>query len=202
MALESKFFSDVALSTPLIATDFEQLEDGTNSSGLPSPADRVVYFGLPNAAKQVQALSNPGVDPILIRILTNVEPWLAQHTYANGDILQPSVPNGYKYQVEGNGDSGTTEPVFSTTLGSAFVDGGILLRCIDEIHEAGEIRLATSQAGLDSATPGADLNLGTAIAGNTAVPVWMRVTQGIHPAGAAVFYDLRFETVELTEAVI
>lgn len=35
-----------------------------------------------------------------------------------------------------------------------------------------------------------------------AVPVWMRVVQGIHPAGSAVFYDLRFETVELTEAMI
>lgn len=202
MAIESSFFSDVALSVPIVQTDFEQLEDGESGTGMPSPADRVVYFGLPNAAKQAQALSNPGVDPILTSIVSNVAAWQASTTYAIGDIVQPSTPNGYKYQAESAGDSDAAEPAWPTTIGASVVDNGVTWRCIDEIHQAGEVRLSTSQAGLDGATPGADLNLGTTISGDNAVAVWMRIAQGIHPAGSSVWTDLRLETVELAETLI
>jgi hypothetical protein len=202
MALSSGFFSDSGMSSPLTITEFEQLEDGSSSPGLPSPADRVVYFGLPDAAKQIQALSDPGVDPIVISIVTNVAAWQASTTSVSGDIVQPSTANGYKYEAQSNGASDTAEPTWPTTIGATVVDNEVTWRCIDEIHQGAEIRLATSQAGLDSATPGDSLSLAASIAGGTAIPIWMRVSQGVHPAHASVFYDLKLETVELTEPVI
>ena len=203
MAIESGFFSDVALSASLAQADFEQLEDGSSDPGMPSPADRVVYFGLPNAAKKVQALSSPGVDPILIKINSNVPAWAVSSAYSVGDIVQPPTPNGYKYQSESDGNSDATEPAaWPTTIGATVVDGGVTWRCIDEIHEASEIRLASTQAGLDGATPGADLDLGNTVNGGTSRAVWMRAAQGTHPTGNSVYTDLRLDTVDLVESAL
>ena len=43
-------------------------------------------------------------------------------------------------------------------------------------HEASEIKLATSQLGLDSAGAGSALNLGPTITGGSAIAIWIRLT--------------------------
>ncbi|MCU7845287.1 MAG: hypothetical protein KZQ93_15770 [Candidatus Thiodiazotropha sp. (ex Monitilora ramsayi)] len=202
MALESSFHSDAALTTPIVSLASKQLEDDSSSPAYPNPADRVAYFGLANAAKKVEALSNPGVDQIQINIVSNVVGWSAGATIALSDIVQPSTPNGYKYQAQGAGTThATVEPTWPTVIGETVDDNGITWECIDEIHAASEFRLATSQAGLDAATPGAAINVGTTINGGTGVSVWMRIDQGVHPAGDP-YADVRLETNDLVESVI
>ena len=201
MTIESGFFSDAALSAAITSLYSGQLEDGSSSAGVPSPSDRKIYFGLPNASKQVQASSNPGVDSIEIRIVSNVSAWQASTTYATGDIMQPTTPNGYKYEIQNDGDWGGTEPTWPTTIGADVVNGTVTIRCIDEIHQSSEIRLATTQVDLDGATPGDPLDIGTTVSGGTAIPIWLRLAQGVHPAGDP-YADLKLETVDLVEPTI
>lgn len=201
MAIESGFYEDSGLTVQAGAVNISQLEDGTSVPAYPSPADQVIYFGLANAAKKVQALSSPGVDHILVSIVTNVGSWAASTAVLLNDLMQPDPPNGYKYQALGNGTTGASPPTLPTVIGQTVIDNDFTWECVDEIHLASEVRLATSKAGLDTATPGANLDIGTTVTGGTAVPVWMRTASGVHPAGGP-YADLRLETVDLVETTV
>lgn len=195
MAIESGFFSDVGLSSQITSKPFTQKNDGTSD-----PLDAVVYFGLPNASKKVQADSDPGVDQITISISTAISSWVASTAYVVNDIMQPPTPNGYKYKCTVAGTSGASEPTYTTTIGSTFTDGTATWLCYDEIHQSSEIKIATSLAGLDSATGGASLDIGTTVNGGTPIAVWMRAAQGVHPFGTSS--DTKLSTVALAESAI
>lgn len=66
MALTFKFFHDSALTqeidggAPLTATQ--------DSDGGIGPIDKIVYLGSPASGTQIQASSDPGVDPIVVSI--------------------------------------------------------------------------------------------------------------------------------------
>lgn len=53
--------------------------------------------------------------------------WVVAFAYVVGDIVQPTTPNGYFYQIA-TGDDGTshaaTEPTWPTTVGEEVVDNG------------------------------------------------------------------------------
>lgn len=115
MALTFGFFEDANLTTPVSTLSFTFESDGSTG-----PLDKVIYLGSTDGTKTLQAVSNPGVDPITVSV-SDSAPGAGQETTA--------------------------------------------------------VKLATTQAGLDTATPGASLSLGTSISGGTAnaQPIWMRV---------------------------
>ncbi len=200
--MESGFFSDSGLTAQIVSITSQQMEDGGSSTGYPSPADVRVFLGIPNASKKIMALSNPGVDPIQVSLVSNVPGWTASTAIAEGDIVQPSTPTGYKMRAKTAGTtSATTEPVWPTAIGAEVIDNDFTWEVIDEIHQVSEIRLATSQANLDTAVAGDPLSLGIEIAGGAGVAVWMRLVQGVHPAGDP-YADIRLETNELSEPTI
>lgn len=63
MAITFGFFTDPALTTPLVAR--LQFVQAVSS---PTPADKVLYFGSPELGRVCQANSSPGVDPIVVSI--------------------------------------------------------------------------------------------------------------------------------------
>jgi hypothetical protein len=62
-------------------------------------------------------------------------------------------------------------------------------------HEATEIKLATTQVGLDSAVAGDPLNLGTTLAAQTAYPIWIRLTDATGGPVPSTELSLVFNTV-------
>lgn len=115
-------------------------------------------------------------------------------------------------QVSQNAD-GSTPPVDnvlylgSTTAGRKFqadsnpgVDP-ISISVVDASpgsgHEASEVKLASTLAGLDSATPGAALNVGTQILSGVAnaVPVYVRVDDATGTVGTATELSLDSNTI-------
>ncbi len=115
MPLTFQFYEDSNLTNPVGTLSFTFESDGSTGA-----IDTVVYFGSTDGTKTLQALSNPGVDPIQVSV-------------------SDSAP--------GSG------------------------------QEATAVKLATTQAGLDTATPGAALSLGASISGGVAnaVAIWIRV---------------------------
>lgn len=76
----------------------------------------------------------------------------------------------------------------------------ILVRLIDTVtgngHDIGTevtYRLATTQAGLDTAVDNQPLSLGAQVNGGTAVEIWLRITESAQP-NVGVFTDLTVET--------
>lgn len=79
----------------------------------------------------------------------------------------------------------------------------ILVTIVDADDETGEpdtaVSLATSQVGLDTATPGASLSLGTSIESGSAnaIAFWVRIDDATEEAGA--YTDLSLVTNDLAE---
>ena len=67
MAISFKFYHDAALTqeinlgNPLAATQ--------DVAGALPPVDKIIYLGSTIAANKVQAVSNPGVDPIIVSVV-------------------------------------------------------------------------------------------------------------------------------------
>jgi len=55
--------------------------------------------------------------------------WVASTAYALGAYVRPTTPNGFRYECTTAGTSGTTEPVWPTTLGSTVTDGTAVWTC-------------------------------------------------------------------------
>lgn len=57
--------------------------------------------------------------------------WLATHDYSVGDVVSPTVPNGFKYEaIADTGSSDAGEPAWPTVLGETIVDDGITWECV------------------------------------------------------------------------
>lgn len=96
--------------------------------------------GYPNPAQlaQVQALSDSMVDGALARvypgpfpIVQNFNAWVANTAYAVGQMVVPTVPNGFAFRVVGlSGTSGAVQPTWPTVLSQTVTDGTITWVCI------------------------------------------------------------------------
>lgn len=62
-----KFFHDPSLTQEIDVGD--PLTATQDSAGGIGPVDKVIYLGSPASATQIQAASNPGVDPIVVSIV-------------------------------------------------------------------------------------------------------------------------------------
>lgn len=140
--------------------------------------------------RKLQAESNPGVDDIVITVVDRLPEWQADHVYTVGSHVQPTTPNGLRYEVTARtGDfksHASTEPTWPTTpIGATVVDDAITWTLIGQKHETTEVSLALTEGDLDTATPGASLNLGHTIESTTAnaVKIWIKVVNAVTTVG-------------------
>ncbi len=192
-----KWHSDAALTTPITGSIVsDHLVDGSDGAD-----DFVQYLGSAASGKKLEAQSNPGVDQIALSIAHTVAARQNSHAYALNDRMRPVPENGYKYKCTVAGTSAASQPGgIPTTIGATFADGGVTWQCETETNQVADVKLATTQVGLDSATWGAGLNLGTVINSGAAnaKTVWMRVrdsTQYIQTTDLQVVANTCVESV-------
>lgn len=177
--LTFKFWTDTSLTVAF--SGLYQLVHQTDLSD--NPQDFVLYFGSDETAatRKVEATSNPGVDNITLTPTYILPEWDNATAYSLGDLAEPVTPNGFKYKITTAGTSGASEPTWPTTIGATVIDGTCVWECLSARHPITEIKLATSEAGLTSATGGASLNIGTSIQSGSAnkVAVWIRITNTV-----------------------
>lgn len=176
--LSFKLYNDSALTIPfggvLSVTHQTDLSD--------NPADFILYFGSVTSGRQLQSNVDPGVASITLTPTDILPSWLASADYAVDEAAEPIIENGYRYVVTVAGTSGSTEPVWPTTIGQTVTDGGVEWRTASATHEPTEVKLALSVGGLDSALPGAAMEIGQTITtGSTnAVPIHIRITNSVN----------------------
>lgn len=176
--LNFRFFTDPALTSPLVGNLLsDHLVDGSQPNG-----QFTIYLGTLASNLKAEAHSNPGVDQISVQPRHTVAAWAASAAKSVNDIVRPATHNGYRYKCTVGGTTGGSQPTWPTTIGQTVVDGTVTWRCESELNDITDVRLATTQGGLASATWGAALNLGTSIlsgAGNAAT-VWIEVRDSTH----------------------
>lgn len=68
-------------------------------------------------------------DPDYLLQIATVK-WQASYNYSVGDLVIPTTPNGYCYEVTvDGGSSGGSEPTWPTTLNETVSDGGLTWKC-------------------------------------------------------------------------
>ena len=70
------------------------------------------------------ACGRAALHDVKVRNLVNAAPWIPSYAYARYAIVTPRVPNGRAYQCTSAGTSGTTDPAWTTVLGSTVSDNG------------------------------------------------------------------------------
>ena len=132
----------------------------------------VLYFGSKTVGRQlgVQA-SSTDANPKLIVAETN-QAWVASKAVTAGKIVQPE--NGYMYRATKGGTTGTTAPIWPTTLDTGIDDGTTRWVNIGKAFDMSFIKLALSEAGL---TGGLTIvNLPAVINSGAAIPIWFKAT--------------------------
>lgn len=168
-------YADAALTTVLSDLLTQHWTDHSEGSRTAQ-----VWLGDPTAGNKVQAISNPGVDPITVTPVSSVAAWAASTAYSLGAVRTPTAPNGYVYTVTTAGTSAASQPTWPTTIGATVTDGGVTWTCSAEQDLTTEYKLASSEAGLTAAVAGAGLSLGTQVLSGVAnaATFWVRVTNG------------------------
>ena len=148
-----------------------------------NPQDFTLYLGSVLTDRQLQAASSPGVASITLTPTDILPIWAVATTYVVGDKVQPIAGNGFVYKCTVSGTShAATEPSWPvTTIGTTVTDGTCTWELNSAHHETTEIKLALTEGGLDSATPGAALSVATTVLGGTSndVEIWIRVTNAV-----------------------
>lgn len=197
--LTFKFYTDSGLTVAF--SNIYQLIHYTDLSD--NPQDFTLYFGSAQSAgtRSLKATSNPGVDSITLTPTLTLATYAASTAYSDGDVVQPTTPNGYRYTVTTAGTSGV-EPTWPTTLGSTVTSGSATFTLYSARHPASEIKLALSSGGLAGATGGSALSLATTILSGTAnaVPVYIRVTNSVSTVSDTTGYpDIKLYMNEVIE---
>lgn len=153
------------------------------------PFEATLYIGsLSTVTTTLKAASNPGVDNIVVSVADNLPIWTAATTYAIGYASQPTVANGKRYVVSVAGQShASVEPTWPTTpVGATVTDGTVTWQLVGPKHSVNEVKLANTEGGLATATPGASLSLGTSITSGAvnAKPIWIELTNGVSTLGS------------------
>lgn len=172
--LSFKLYTDSGLTT-----EFSGIFNLTHQSDLSdNPTDFQLWFGSTVSGRTLQTTTNPGTDQITLTPTFILGEWAASTAYAVGDSVEPTTPNGFIYEVDtgGAGTSDSTEPTWPTSgIGSTVTDGTVTWKLVAQKHETTEVKLALTAAGLDAATAGAALNLGTSIDAGSANAVEVNV---------------------------
>lgn len=176
--LTFKLYTDTNLTA-----EFSGLYQLTHETDLSdNPQDFTLYLGSVTADRQLEAVSNPGVDSITLTPTNTLDEWEASTAYTVGNMIEPVTPNTYVYRCTTAGTSDSSEPTFPTGgIGSTVADGTAVWTLVGKRHEITEITLALSSGALTTNTPGDPLDVATTITSGTAnkVPIYMRITNAV-----------------------
>lgn len=183
--LTFKLYSDSDLTIPSTNT----LSLIHNSDLSDNPQDFVFYFGSTTANRKLQTKNNPGTDDITITPVEILKSWSAGLDVTVGDIIVPTSANDNdrKYRCTAAGKTSTTEPSWTTVSSNVYNDGSdVKWEYAGVAHQKSEIKLASTNAGLASATAGAPLSLGTEIlaAKANAKQIHIRITNTVTEIGS------------------
>lgn len=200
-----KLFTNAALTTPLTGN----LSSQHNVDGTSAAAQHTIYFGSLGSAggntadRKAQANSNPGVDNLTASIVYKHPVWAASTAKLVNDIVRPTVANGWKFQAQGAGTTGATQPTWPLTINATVVDGTVTWKNIGHILDLTDLKLAATQAGLATATAGAALSLGVTVtsASANAKPIWAEVVAAPDTL-IALYDDLKIETNQWRETPV
>lgn len=174
-----KLYTDVGLTT-LFGGDLSLLHYTNLSDG---SQDTQLWLGSNTSGVQFTAVSNPGVDQITLTPTDILPEWAAATAYTSGQSVEPTTPNGFRYECTTSGTShATIEPTWPLTpVGATVTDGTAVWTLRGASHQTSEIKLALTSGGLAAAVAGAALNLGTSIDGGVAgaVEINIRVTNAV-----------------------
>lgn len=166
-------YSDAGLTVEVNSLKLLHKTDGSLD-----PAKRQLWIGSTNSGEKLQAASNPGVDPLTLSI-TQLHPARANsEAILTGDKRRISPSNNTIFQANNNGTTAASPPTWNTTIGGTTVDGSVTWTAVAKEDTPDEIKLALTEAGLVSASPGAGLSLGTTILGGVgnAATFWLQQT--------------------------
>jgi len=182
--LTFQLYSDSGLTTyantaPTITANSD-LSDGYH--------DFVYYFGSTDTTQQLQAVSSPGTDNIVLTPTYILPAWIASTAYALGYSIIPSTANGYRYVCTTAGTTDASAPTWGTILNGTTTSGTAVFTLVSTTSPVTEIKLATSSGGLATATGGAALVVGTTLLGGVAnaFAIHMRVTNTITTVSSSV----------------
>jgi len=171
--LSFKLYTDSGLTTPFTGT--LQLTHNVNLSD--NPQDFVLYFGSEETGRQLDANSNPGVDDIELSPTDTLDDWEDTTSYALGDLVEPTTPNGLVYKCTTAGTShASTEPTWPTVgIGSTVADNTVVWTLQGARHEITEITLGLTSGDLDTNVAGDPLVIGTTILSTPAEAVEIHI---------------------------
>lgn len=178
--LSFKLYDDDAGTSPfpgnISFTHFTSLSDGDQ--------DFQVWLmsTMPEDLRVLQATSNPGIDNITITPTSTTPIFPLSTAVTLGQQYRPISANTYVYQVTTAGTTDSSSPTWPTTpVGATITSGTAVFTLLGKEHPTTEIKLALTAGGLDSATAGAALSLGTAIYSgvDNAIEINVRVTNTV-----------------------
>lgn len=180
MSLSFKLYTDSACTVEYVGST--SLVHKTDLSD--NPQDLQLWFAsMATTDRQLQAVSNPGVDQITLTPTDTLPEWTVATAYTLGESVEPTVGNGKRYECTVAGTShATTEPTWPTvTIGQTVTDGTVTWTYVGASHQATEIKLATTSGGLAGAVAGAALNLGATLLSGVSnkIEVNVRVTNAV-----------------------
>ena len=138
------------------------------------PHDEPQYLGSPTDEAALIA----GTGNLIAHIKHVVPEWSSGLPVVVNQETRTTAHNGFVYRAQGPGNTGGAEPTWPAVLGATVVDNDVTWECIRRTTEPEVMRIALTQIGLDSATPGASLDLGvTSIPALplNALEIWVRV---------------------------
>lgn len=162
--------------------------------------DKVFYFGSTNTAEQLQTQNNSGMDNIMITPVDALPNRVGNTAYNVGDVVEPANGGGYVYQCITAGTTAATAPSWLKTANSNTADGTVVWRCKGKRYNPSDIKLALSQADLNSAVGGAALSLGNTVKGGAAIAIYVRFMGSVSDK-----YDLRskdFVSLDLNPCIV
>lgn len=122
MSTNYGFYADAGLTVPLSVGGVQQVAGG-------SPVDRLIYFGNPTAGRRLQAVSDPGVDPVVLEVVDGDE---------GGGLPASAVRLALS-----SGALDTAEPGDPITLGTTLLSGAENAVAVYVRTDAGEAALGT-----------------------------------------------------------
>lgn len=176
--LSFKLYTDVDLTVAFTGSaNFLHRTDLSDN-----PQDLKLWFGSTATGRKLRTVTAPGTNQIQLTPTDTLPDWDNATAYALGYTIEPTTPNTFYYMCTTAGTSGATEPTWPVSgIGSTVVDGTCVWTLQGLKHPVTEIKLSLTEAGLDTATGGAALDLGTEILSTAAeaVEINIRVTNTV-----------------------
>lgn len=146
------------------------------------------WFGSIITGRILYSKVNPSIDNIYLTPTYILPEFEISHVYSLGDSIVPTVLNGYRYVCTTAGTSAGTEPTWGIILNGTTTSGTAVFTLVAEDSPITEIKLATSLVGLDSATGGAALSLGTSLSSGVgnAFNIHVRLTNTISEVSSSI----------------